>query len=120
MNNDVVMIQLDRPREIRYGHKALKKLVALTGLDIEQIDTSNLDLGEIEKYLYCGLLSDAAAHGETLELEQMEDLLDKAPSFKHIIDSMTAAFQSSFGMGEPEGNQTKPATEPANGTGTKV
>ena len=31
MDNDVVIIELDRPRELRYGYKAIKKLVAMTG-----------------------------------------------------------------------------------------
>lgn len=121
--NDIVIIELDRPRELRYGHKALKKLVALTGLNIDEIDTSNLDLGELEKYIYCGLLSDAKEHGETLELGQMEDLLDLAPNFAHIVERLTAAFESSFGaIGGTEGNSQMPATEPAaeSGTGSKA
>lgn len=106
--NDVVMINLDRPRELRYGHKALKKLVSLTGVDIENLEIDTLDLGEIEKYIYCGLLSDARENGETLKLEDMEDLLDQAPSYAEIIEKMQKAFSVSFGkladgtMGNPK------------------
>ncbi|WP_192896629.1 hypothetical protein [Cohnella sp. AR92] len=124
-NNDVVMIDLDRPRQLRFGHKALKQLVALTGMNIDDLDTSNLDLGEIEKFLYCGLLSDAKSNGESLRLEDMEDLLDQAPSFSHIVEKMTEAFNVSFGsFGEqvPEGNSQELAEKPAavSGTGKKV
>ncbi|MCM3492844.1 hypothetical protein M4D52_05240 [Paenibacillus lactis] len=108
--NDVVIIELDRPRELRFGHKALKTLLAMTGKDIDAIDLENIDLAEIEKYIYCGLLSDAKEHGETLKVEDMEDLLDKAPSFAHIIDRLTTAFNVSFGsLGETVGNLNQPA-----------
>jgi hypothetical protein len=94
----VVFIQLDRPRMLRYGHKALKTLTALTGKDLDaSMSMENLDLGELEKILYCGLLSDAVAHNEVLKLEDMEDLLDQAPSFSHIVEKMQEAFGSSFG-----------------------
>jgi len=124
-NNDVVMIQLDRARELRYGHKALKKLIADTGVNIEEIEVSNLDLGEIEKFIFYGLLSDAKAHNEELKLEDMEDLLDQAPSFGHIVEKMQEAFSIAFGsFGEQavEGNQSTPALKPAaeNGTGKKA
>jgi len=107
--NDVVLIKLDRERELRYGHKALKKLLAMTGKDIENVDLENLNLVELEKYLYCGLLSDAKANNEELRLEDMEDLLDRAPSFGHIIEKMTEAFNMAMGsFGQTEGNQQKP------------
>lgn len=123
--NDVVLIQLDRLRELRYGHKALKKLLAATGKNIEEIDMQNIDLEEVEKYIYFGLLSDAKANDETLRLEDMEDLLDRAPSYAHIIEKMTEAFNVAFGsFGEQvaatEGNQPAPAEKPADGTGKKA
>lgn len=120
-NNDVVILDLDRPRVLRYGHKALKKLVAITGVSIEEIDTENFDLGDIEKYIYCGLLSDAKEHGETLTLEEMEDLLDKAPNFAHIVTNMTKAFNVSFGsLAVTEGNDQTPGETVVPGTGKSL
>lgn len=106
--NDVVIINLDRPRELRYGHKALKTLLAMTGKDIESIDLENLDLEELEKYLYCGLLSDAKANGQTLALTDMEDLLDEAPSFGELINKMTEAIQKAMGSLESPNEPTLP------------
>lgn len=95
--NDVVILNLDRPRELRFGHKALKTLIALTGKDIDAINIGEgMDLEEIEKIVYCGLLSDARANGETLKLEDMEDLLDQA-QFSEIITKMTEALKKAFG-----------------------
>lgn len=121
-NNDVVILELDRPRVLRYGHKALKKLLALTGKSIEEIDSDNIDLEELEKYLYCGLLSDAAEHGETITLEQMEDLLDKAPSFSHYVNKMTEALNIAFGSlaNTAEGNLQALGKPVVSGTGKKV
>lgn len=108
--NDVVMIELDRPRELRYGHKALKNMVSMMGKKLDDIDLENLDLGEIEKVIYCGLISDARKNNESLTLEQMEDLLDEAPTFEHIIEKLTEAFEISFGSfaASAEGNQPPP------------
>ncbi|WP_080833204.1 hypothetical protein [Cohnella massiliensis] len=121
MNNDVVYIQLDRKRELRFGHKALKQLVALTGKSLEEIESSGFDdLDYVEKFVYCGLLKDARDNNETLKLEQMEDLLDQAPTYVHIVKQIQAAFAAAFGS-RPEGNQTpgEPESEPHT-TGTKA
>lgn len=103
--NDVIIINLDRPRVLWFGHRALKTLAALTGKDIDAaMQMDKLDLEELEKIMYCGLLSDAKAHNETLKLEDMEDLLDKAP-FHEIIEKLQKAFNASFGnFGDAEKN----------------
>jgi NurA-like 5'-3' nuclease len=99
--NDVVMITLDRPRVLRFGHKAIKTMLALTGRDVDaMMDMNELDMEELEKVLYCGLLSDAKANNETLKLEDMEDLLDKAPRFVDNINAMQKAFDAAFGNEE--------------------
>lgn len=97
--NDVVIIDLDRPRVLWFGHKALKKLTAMTGKSIEDLgedEEGKMDLEEIEKIMYCGLLSDAQKNNETLTLEDMEDLLD-VTTYSNIMDKMMAALNASFG-----------------------
>jgi hypothetical protein len=100
--NDLVVINLDRPRFLRYGHKALKKLTTLTDMDISKMDMSNFQLEDLEKVLYCGLLSDAKEHDETLNLEDMEDLLDQADSFKEIMEKLNESFEKAFGTAKGE------------------
>jgi hypothetical protein len=95
--NDIVIINLDRPRGLRFGHKALKKLTALTGKSIDDFDIENFDFEDLEKIIWCGLLSDAKEHNETLKLEDMEDILDLA-SYTEIIEKMTLAFNAAFGV----------------------
>lgn len=106
-NNNVVIIKLDRDREIRYGHKALKTLSAITGKKLAEFSMNDFDLNELEKILYCGLLSDARRNGETLKMEDMEDLLDEAPSYQYLIEKMQEAFEASFGGGEVEEGKEK-------------
>lgn len=95
--NDVVIIELDRPRVLKYGHKALKKLSALTGQSLDNMDMENFHAEDIEKVIYCGLLSDAKEHNENLKLEDMEDLLDQATRYSDILEKMNDAFNAAFG-----------------------
>lgn len=94
--NTMVILNLDRPREVRFGHKALKKLMILTNRDMANFNLEEFDLEELEKVIYCGLLSDSIEHGESLKLEDMEDLLDKAKSFAEVLDAMNSALDNAF------------------------
>lgn len=102
--NDLVFVQLDRLREVRFGHKSLKMLSVLLGKNMAQFDESEFDLGDIEKVMYCGLWQDAKEHGENLELDQMEDLLDLAPSYGDIIKAMNDALNNAFQETEKQKN----------------
>jgi hypothetical protein len=102
--NPTVIINLDRPREIRFGHKAMKMLTKLTDKSVVELTQEEFNLEELEKILYCGLLSDSREHGETLKLEDMEDLLDMADSYGAIIDAMNQAFDRAFQLTETQKN----------------
>ena len=102
--NTMVIINLDRPRFVRFGHKALKQLGALTGKKIEQMDENDFDLADLEKIMWCGLQADAREHNEDLKLEDMEDLLDSANSFGEIMEVMNKALEQSFQRTEKEKN----------------
>jgi hypothetical protein len=93
--SDLVVINLDRPRTLKFGYKALKMLTAMD-IDIENMGDSNFEFEDLEKIYYCGLLSDSKEHGEDLKLEDVEDLLDLAP-FKELVEKMQEAFKESFG-----------------------
>ncbi|WP_201009030.1 hypothetical protein [Paenibacillus glycanilyticus] len=102
-NNDVVILHLDRPRELRFGHKALKLMAADTGKSLEDFEMGVFDFNEIEKYMYYGLLTDALKHGEDLKLEDMEDLLDHAP-FGVYVAAMQQAMTNAYSGFGGEGN----------------
>ena len=102
--NTMVVINLDRPRFVRFGHKALKQLGALTGKKLEQMDENDFDLADLEKIMWCGLQADAKEHGEDLKIEDMEDLLDSAESFAEIMNAMNKALEQAFQRTEKEKN----------------
>lgn len=102
--NDLVVINLDRPRFVRFGHKALKQLTLLTGKKIEAMDENDFDLADLEKIMWCGLQADAKENGETLKIEDMEDLLDSADSFGEIMEAMNKGLEQAFRRTEKEKN----------------
>ena len=93
--NTTVILNLDRPREVRFGHKALKKLSVMTEMDMNNMDESNFSMEDLEKVMYCGLQQDAKEHGEDLQLSQMEDLLDRA-EMHEILQAMQTALNNAF------------------------
>lgn len=103
-NNNLVVVNLDRPRFVKFGHKALKQLTTLTGKKLEQMDENDFDLADLESIMWCGLQADAKEHGETLKMEQMEDLLDEAESFGDIMLAMNKALEQAFRKTEKEKN----------------
>lgn len=122
MNNDVVIINLDRPRQLKYTHKAMKYIAAELGKGIEEID-SNLNPANfemMETLLFAGLQADALANGETLEREQIEGLLDYAPSVIYTFEKFLEAWKVAWGVSE--GNQPTPVEleNEKSTTGTKV
>jgi len=113
-NNDVVIINLDRPRVVRFGHKALKMLCSILDKSFNDLNQVLVNPGpeELEQIMYCGLLSDARKNGEVLKLEQMEDLLDLAEPYTDITDAMNKAMEMAFPEVEeeknPQGNVKNP------------
>ncbi|MDD9266051.1 hypothetical protein ACFPES_03295 [Paenibacillus sp. GCM10023248] len=98
-NNDVVIVELDRPRELRFGHKALKRMLARNGKSVEDMEQENqgTDLDELETIFFYGLEKDARENGEKLTLEMMEDILDYAPSHEYLMEKIYEAFNKAYG-----------------------
>jgi hypothetical protein len=94
--NDVVIINLDRPRELRFGHKAIKKMQAMN-IDIE----GEFDVERLEEVFFLGLQYDAKQNNETLKMEDMEDLLDLAPYYE-VLKAMELAFAAAMGSAEDD------------------
>lgn len=131
MNNDIVLINLDRPRQLKFTHSALKRLVADTGDSVDDIgrkfNPANFEL--IETMVFYGLLKDAKDNSEVLSADKVVDLLDEAPSFAHVVEKLTDAWFVAMGTNRDEaiaqeGNQEQPVESklPAerNSTGKKV
>lgn len=76
--NDMVLIQLDQPRELRFSNKALKEYSALTGTDMNSLDASLLSFENQISAAHILLKHDAIRNGEKpMTRERVEDLLDE-------------------------------------------
>ena len=94
-NNPVVTIELDRVRELRFGHKAMKRWSAYTGRSVDSLDTEAFRPDDIEPLMYFMMEKDAIDHGEQLKMEDMENLLDMVPLgvlYAKFKEAMEAAF----------------------------
>ena len=74
-NNDIVILELDRPRQLRLGHKVLKRYLAKTGLKMKQFDESVQDY----ENLCCLIYEMLHEEDPNLTPEACDDLLDMVP-----------------------------------------
>lgn len=105
VSNNVVIIELDRPRELKFTHSALRTFSELTGKAMEDIDKEGLDTSSfdtIEKMAYCALLKDARKEGETLSLDTISELLDEAPSWAELTTKLVTAWCIAVGAPVPD------------------
>ena len=102
-NKATVTIELDRVRELWFGHRAMKRWSAYTGKSLDELETSMKSPEGIEILLYFMLEKDAASQGEALKMESMEDLMDLVPIgiiYEKISQAIQAAFPDSNGINE--------------------
>lgn len=124
--NRTVILRADRPRVLKASHKALKMISKMLRKPIDEVEIDGMDFAIIEQVVYCLCLKDAEKHGETLTLEDMEDILDAVETEQEIIDAITDAFSAAFPAKEKEaapGNPTQvpqTAAPAQDGTGTQA
>lgn len=96
-NSRMVILNADRPRVLRLGHKAMKMLSKMLNKGLDKIGTADITAPEtVETVIYCMALKDAQKNGENLKLEDMEDILDEVESYQDIIDAIEACFEAAF------------------------
>ena len=111
--NNVVLIHLDRPRELRFSNKAIKEYSALTQTSMKDLDDSLLEFENQEAAAWILLKHDSIRCSEKiLTREEVADLLDKHVTpgklFKLINQALAAAFkddesaQSQQAEGDPQ------------------
>ena len=111
----MIILELDRPRELRFGFKALKLAKALLEKSIievmNEMQTNKqgfFDNDIFEKLLYCGLKAD----DDELKLESIEDILDKM-SYAELNSKLVEAIFEAYGMGYGAGKVDKVPVEEA-------
>ena len=100
-NNDVVFINLDKPRELKLTHSVLKRFAAKKDVSVDDIDTVLTGYTGMVDLIYEMLLR----QDPDLTVEKYEELLD-CVTIKEIMDAGRAAVEASFGTkgGDQEGN----------------
>lgn len=96
--NDVVLIHLDRPRELRFTNKAIKEYSALTQTSMKNLDDSLLEFENQEAAAWILLKHDSIRCNEPiLSRDRVADLLDEHVTpgklFKLINLALAAAFK---------------------------
>ena len=89
--NDTVVLELDRPRELRLGHKALKRFCAQTGCTIEGMEEALKDYEKMTALAYVML----SQEDPSLTPDQADDLLDRVPLYT-IVNKCSQAIAAAF------------------------
>jgi len=108
--NDAVFLDLDRPRELRLGHKALKRFSALAGCSMEEMEEAFKDYDKMTCLIYVML----SQEDPSLTPEQVDDLLDGIPVYK-LIKTCSQAVAAAFT--DPDDGAQEADPPPAAGTG---
>lgn len=116
--NDTIIIELDHPRELKLGHKALKRFSALTGCSMTDMEKEISHYDKLSCLLYVMLAVDAEEHGEELTPSQVDDLLEPVP-IQQLMMMAGAAINAAFG-GEEEEEQPEGGPPIAAGTGEEA
>lgn len=121
--NDVVILELDKPRDLRLGHKALKRFSALTGCSMQQLESEASRYDKMALLIYTMLSED----DPELTPESVDDLIDQAERrrenrlrLKDLIVAVSAAIQAAFGDKDAEGPENGEDPPQAAGTGAEA
>lgn len=91
-NNDVVILELDKPREIKFGVKAIKIIEKIKKCKISNLNLDQLTVDELIQILHAGLIDKS-----DVTIEQLEDLIDKYITVGKAIAIISEGFQVAFG-----------------------
>ena len=118
--NDVVILELDRPRELKFSMKVIKEYSALAGVTMQGLDESFFDFDNQGKAAYVLLKYDSIRCGErVLTPEEVENLLDKHVKPGELFIKLNMALEAAFRTEEPDGTVSEEnASDPTMAAGT--
>lgn len=109
-NNNTVIIELDRPRELKLSHKVMKRFMAKHKLKMSTFDVAVDEYDKASDLIYEMLKEE----DPTLTVEKCDDLLD-AVSLMTIMQKVAEAIKAAF----PEQDEDQEQGEEENPTGKK-
>lgn len=95
--NDVILIKLDRPYELRFSNKALKEYSALTQTSMKNFDESLMDFQNQQTAAYILIKQDCQRQGLPIPTPAaVEDLLDQYVTPGRLFYSLSKAAEVAF------------------------
>jgi len=98
MGRPFVILQLDKPRRLRFGINALIVVEELTGKSITEFNFNSMSMKDIRAIIYAGL----AGEDDTLNPKIVADLIDEYSSISEVSEALGKAMDNTFGK-EVEG-----------------
>jgi hypothetical protein len=99
----VIMIELDKPRELRLGYKAQLEIESLLDTPFLRINFGNLKLEELTKVIYCSLKE----REESMTTEKLIDLIDEHSDSIEVIKIVDKLVAETFGLNGDENKKKK-------------
>lgn len=111
--NDVVILELDKPRTLRLGHKALKRFSALAKCSMADMEKVMMQYDKVTCLVYVML----SEEDPELTPEQVDDLLDMVP-VKTICEKCSEAINAAFA--DEDAEKPDDGEDPLQAAGTGV
>lgn len=111
-HNDLVIIELDRPRTLKLSHLVMKRFSAAAKMPIVEMDTVGTRYDYISEMMYFMLNHD----DPTLSRAKVDELLEQV-SIAYVIKKFNEALEAAFGEPEDDDDADPQA---AAGTGTEA
>lgn len=114
----MVILNLDKPRELKFSHKAMRQFCAMTRVSVPELREAVQRYDLMTTAVYCML----AAQDDSLTPGQVEDMLDKLPVleiYAKAVEAVGEAVHDGEDAGEAPGDE-KENPPAAAGTGKEA
>ena len=108
----MVILHLDKPRELKFSHKAIQKFSALTRTPLTELKEAVTRYDLMAAAVYCML----SAADETLTPEQVDDMLERLPPLK-VYTAAVEAVSEAMDDGEGTGGDGDASENPPEAAG---
>lgn len=108
-----ITIELDRPRNLRYGMNALVKIEEMIGRPISKLDLENISIKDLRTIIYAGLFHE----DKNLSPEKIGELIDEFSDINTVAEKLGEAMTEAFGTKNVERAAAK-AEKTGIGTGS--
>ena len=103
----MVILNLDKPRELKFSHKAMRQFCALTRVSVPELREASQRYDLMATAVYCML----AVQDSSLTPSQVEDMLDELPVLEVYTKAVEAVIEA---LQEDEDAKEAPENEEEN------